>query len=159
MKKVLFLFVVATVVMTSCIRNQKVECDCAACNAKIPTNTAAIITHYINVETTDWNSYNNPSNPEVYTYATFDDDAITKNVIEQGAVLAYVVESQDNLLPYVFPQDLYDGGGNYVTTIMQNYRFDLNEGQITFILEASDKELYWPSNKLQFKVVIFSPNY
>ena len=146
MKKFLLGFI-CIFLLGSCIQNNDSKCDCPS----LPNNTIALTTKYISVYPTDWSEYDQPL--ERYAYATFELDDITKTVIDYGAVMAYFIGATDNPLPYVFPVE------NEVSdTIIHNFRFDLEERAITFILESSDMEIYIPQETLQFKVSIFYPN-
>ena len=146
MKKFLFGFI-SIFLLGSCIQNNDSKCNCP----NLPNNTVALTTKYISVYPTDWSEYDQPL--ERYAYATFELDDITRTVIDYGAVMAYFIGATDNPLPYVFPIE------NEVNdTIIHNFRFDLEERAITFILESSDMEIYIPQETLQFKVSIFYPN-
>lgn len=117
----------------------------------VPSNTVGLTTKYIQVAPTDWQEHF--SDDEAYTYASFELDDITLNVIEEGAVMAYLITATDIPLPYMFPVVTDEND-----TIMQNYRFDIQRRNITFILESSDMKTYFPEDSLQFKVNVFFRN-
>lgn len=146
MKKLLF-GTLCLFLFCSCIQNNDTKCDCP----NVPSNTIALTTKYINVYPSDWEEFDQPL--ERYAYATFELEDITKTVIDYGAVMAYYIGSTDNPLPYIFPVE-----NEMNDTVIHNFRFDLEEQAITFILESSDMEIYIPQDTLDFKVSIFYPN-
>lgn len=147
MKNYLFSFMVV-LLLVSCIETED-NYNTSTCLC--PENTVSLSTRYISVYPSDWKSYNSTS--EHYSYATFDLDDITETVLNYGAVMCYFIAERDNLLPYIFPVKTENSD-----TIMHNYRFDLEQGAISFILESSDTKIYLPQDTLDFKVSIFCPN-
>jgi len=101
---------------------------------------------YIDVLTTHWED----SDIFGYVYATFDAPEITKSVIDNGVVLAYYIDKdgRDNILPYVYPGD--DEGELY----LENIRYDVEQGKITFIIQDSDFLYNRPKVTMKFKVVV-----
>ncbi|MDR1699297.1 MAG: hypothetical protein LBR75_05700 [Prevotellaceae bacterium] len=86
----------------------------------------------------------------VYYYATRRLPAINDNVIYGGVVLCYFIENnRDNLLPYIRPWK----ADNYIYS--ENIRFDIQNGQIRFIVETnnfnSPADIDIP---MEFKVVV-----
>ena len=148
MKKLFFTVSGILLLFCSCIQNNEQQHNCPV---YVPENTVALTTKYISVYPSDWEEFDQPL--ERYSYATFELEDITKTVLDYGAVMAYLIGATDNPLPYVFPLETEAGD-----TIMHNYRFDLEEKAITFILESSDMDIYLPQDTIQFKVSVFSPN-
>lgn len=94
-------------------------------------------------QTIYWNQWqpddiNNPS----YLYVTLDWDAISTDVLNYGTVSAYVYDGdRQNPLPYLYPmgQVTYEDGN--VDYLVENIRFDLEPGKITFIMQDLDGNL------------------
>lgn len=143
-----FLNLFAGLLFVSCIQNSD---NSSNNNAPVlPDNLATLTTKFISVAPDAWEQYDEA---EKYAYATIELDELTKTVLDYGAVMCYLSENindkvRDNPLPYVFPFD---------DSTMHNYRFDLEEGFITFILESSDNVIYLPNSTIEFKVSIFCP--
>lgn len=99
---------------------------------------------YLEVRDNAWETVNNPDEG-CFLYQTFDNvPEITQKVLNNGAVLAYLIESdgeieRENILPYVFPLD---------NGVMKNIRFDYSLGEFTVISEWSDSHLYAGGNCL-----------
>lgn len=93
-------------------------------------------TSYYTVEPKHWVSANNLD----YSYAPFENENITTDVIENGCVLVYLVDSdgRDNPLPYeIFRQD--NSTDNYYSeTFSYDASVENGVGTITFKFEASD---------------------
>ncbi len=145
-----FLTLCVGFLLVSCIQNSDNSGNGNYNPPVLPDNLATLTTKFISVVPESWEQYNGA---EKYAYATIELDEITKTVLDYGAVMCYFSENiddkvRDNPLPYVFPYD---------NTTMHNYRFDLEEGFITFILESSDGAIYLPNNTIEFKVSIFCP--
>lgn len=91
-------------------------------------------TSYYTVTPSQWISNNNLD----YSYAPFENADITPNVIEQGCVMAYLVDAdgRDNPLPYeIFRQD---GTNYYSETFSYDASVENGVGTVTFKFEASD---------------------
>ena len=91
-------------------------------------------------------------------YCTIRNKDITKNVIDDGAVLAYYLDPEfgtDHLLQYSFPVKDLDTGKK----ITQNIRYEVKRGEITFVLEWSDGVAYEipEGADYEFKVCVMSP--
>ncbi|MCQ2066691.1 MAG: hypothetical protein MJY65_03415 [Bacteroidaceae bacterium] len=85
-----------------------------------------------------------------YLYQTIRVPEITEDVIENGAVVVYLVDAdgRDNMLPYMRPyQDVYP-------FVYENIRCDVAKGELTIIIESSDFDVVVPSGDYSFKVVI-----
>ena len=135
MKKLFFTVSGILLLFCSCIQNNEQQHNCPV---YVPENTVALTTKYISVYPSDWKEFDQPL--ERYSYATFELEDITKTVLDYGAVMAYLIGSTDNLLPYIFPLETEAGD-----TIMHNYRFDLEEkyqanrlSLIAFLVHTSD---------------------
>lgn len=86
-----------------------------------------------------WYDWSNGGN---YMYVTFDWDAITNDVLNYGTVDAYVYENGRQCpLPYAYPmgQVSYDDGT--VDYLIEQLRYDLEPGKITFIMQDLDGNL------------------
>ncbi len=145
-----FLSLFVALLMVGCIQNSDNSGNGNNNAPVLPDNLATLTTKYISVYPEDWQVNNAPL--ERYSYATFELEDITKTVIENGAVMTYFIAGQDNPMPYIFPVVNENND-----TVMHNYRYDLEQGYITFILESSDMELYLPQDTTDFKVSIFCP--
>ena len=109
---------------------------------------------YIDVKGSDWLPSNaEEGKPGFYVYQNFIFDEINFDVLENGAVLVYLVDGdgRDNILPYVFPVE-----NEYRELLMQNIRYDVEEGVLTIIIEWQDFRKYI-QNDYKFKVCILSP--
>ncbi|MCR4813074.1 MAG: hypothetical protein K5867_10845 [Bacteroidales bacterium] len=75
-----------------------------------------------------------------YMYASFENSAITPNVIENGCVVAFLVDAdnRDNPLPY--EMFLEDQGNFYSETFSYDVSFENGTGMITFKFAASDQQ-------------------
>ena len=80
-----------------------------------------------------------------YYFCTVRWDELDADVIDYGTVNAYLIQSgKQNLLPLVTPITYYnvdtdnDGIGDSDVTVAENIRFDIEYGQITFIIEDMD---------------------
>ena len=73
--------------------------------------------------------------------------------MDDGAVVAYFVDSKEgvNPLPYAFTVETKS---DY---ILQNIRFNVKKGFITFVIEWDDAEIYDIDYDIKFKVCIFAP--
>lgn len=98
-----------------------------------------------------------------YLYVSYDWDAISSDVLNYGTVAAYVTEYQStiqNQLPYVYPMGWAtypDGSSHY---LVENLRYDIEPGKITFIMQDLDGE--WPQGlentpPLKFRAVATVP--
>lgn len=91
--------------------------------------------------------------PGFYVYQQFRFPEITNSVMEDGAVMVYLCEGDNDVpLPNVFP--LADGR-NVVT---ENMRFEVKKGLITVILEWSDFNFHDNLNDYKFKFCILTPS-
>lgn len=102
-----------------------------------------------------------------YFYCTVDNKDITAEVMDKGAVQAFVYytyNKQENLsawttLPFVYPMEFVetdtDTGTQTVTVVPENLRFEWEEGSVTFIIQ--DLDGYSPSdikNTMSIKVCV-----
>lgn len=81
---------------------------------------------------------------EQYKYVSYDWDAISSDVLNYGTVTAYVKEHQSdrqNQLPFVYPLGwiTYDDGTQL--PLIENLRYDIEPGKITFIMQDLDGDL------------------
>jgi hypothetical protein len=120
-----------------------------ACTVNGPDTYVVAETFYIIVSPVgDWKTRN--SDNDFYIYAEKNLPAITRNVIENGVVMAYYLDDYDNLLPYI---------RSYDTGLFEVIRYDIQEGKITFIIESNDQNLPPPvTSQMEFKVVVLRNN-
>ena len=116
-----------------------------------------INTYYFEVFPNQWKSYGDWGSPGYYCYAEKTLPELSPSVIEEGAVLVYVLfDGYDHQLPYIIPSYDYNYDYGYYSTII---RYDLQAGKIGFIVEDSDFETPLPpygNGSVLFKVVIIS---
>lgn len=135
-KIIIALFIAIPCLMTSCIKEEDVHIH----------NYGIVKTFYIDVYSNHWVDRNDLP----YIYASFSAPEITKEVIENGIVVAYFIDAdeRDNMLPYLLPY--YDNNiGDYY---YENVRFDVSRGEITFIIEDSDFNHANIPSHMSFKV-------
>ncbi|MBR5832254.1 MAG: hypothetical protein IKY79_06525 [Bacteroidales bacterium] len=135
-KIIIALFIAIPCFMTSCIKEEDVHIH----------NYGIVKTFYIDVYSNHWVDRNDLP----YIYASFSAPEITKEVIENGIVVAYFIDAdgRDNMLPYLLPY--YDDNiGDYY---YENVRFDVSRGKITFIIEDSDFNHANIPSHMSFKV-------
>ncbi|MBR4843111.1 MAG: hypothetical protein IK006_08490 [Bacteroidaceae bacterium] len=115
-----------------------------------------MFTDYIEADGKNWLTDGVEGKPGFYVYQTFDFPEINDNVLENGAVLVYMVDSdgRDNILPYVFPVINENS-----RILMQNVRYDVEKGKLTLIIEWEDFRNYAnPQEKFSYKVCILEPD-
>jgi len=107
---------------------------------------------YVDAAGNDWLSSGTEGKPGFYVYQEFLFPEVTDNVMNDGAVLVYLVDAdgRDNVLPYVFPVD------NGQELIMQNIRYDVEKGKVTIVIEWQDFGKYQQVD-YKFKVCILQP--
>ena len=113
-------------------------------------------TYYFDVFPNQWKVNGNFGSPEYYCFEERRLSALTPSVIENGAVLVYVIfGNYTHQLPYIEPSYDYGYDNGYYSKII---RYDLQAGRIGFIVEDSDFETPLPPyrEKVTFKVVIIS---
>ena len=144
MKKVLFLLISALIVCSGCDIHR----------TEVIKPGVDIYTEYITVPNNAWEQSKTPKGEAgCYLFTTVSCKNIDRNVMDNGAVMVYMEDHKegDNPLPYVFPvQD-----GKY--KIMQNIRYNVSKGYITFIIEWDDADIYEIDYNIKFKVCIFAP--
>ena len=127
-------------------------------------NGVQMKTTYHDIEFDNWGDYDN------YKYVSIENANITGNVINNGCVMAFFVDSagRDNPLPYeVFHQlddgTLYSDAFSYDVSYERNNSNEFS-GFVSIILRASDidaasslNEYYRMYEKLTFKVCVFDP--
>ena len=163
MRKVIFVIAAATIVLSSCIK----EGPQGPAGPRGPQGRdgqdgrdgygTQINTYYFDVHPNQWKINGSYGVKGYYCYADISFTALTLSVIENGAILAYMITNEngqeyDNQLPYLLP--FFDGG--YFTRII---RYDLQPNKIGFIVEDADFQTPLPpfgSGTVKFKVVIIS---
>ena len=144
MKKVLFLLFSALFVFSGC----------DIYTTEIVKPGVDIYTEYITVSPDEWvKNTKREGEAGCYLYKTVPCKNIDRNVLDNGAVMAYMIDDKegDNPLPYVFPVETKR------SIILQNIRFNVKKGYITFVVEWDDSEIYELDYKIQFKVCVFVP--
>ncbi len=111
-----------------------------------------MFTDYIDAMGRDWKIDGAEGKPGCYVYQEFKFPEVNKAVLDKGAVLVYLVDAsgRDNILPYVYPVKNESG-----QKLMQNIRFDVDEGMITLVVEWEDFKIY-RLDDFRFKVCILS---
>lgn len=109
-------------------------------------------THYIELKPNYWQETGESGKEGFYQYQPFDFPEIDKTVMEYGAVLVYYIDGdgRDNPMPLVLPYY------NNRTTLIQNLRFDYQQGTLTIISEMSDFQAY-RQKSFKCKVCIIKP--
>ena len=140
----------------------------SSCGDEYPTyttvnNTYEVIrpgvqmfTDYIDAAGDKWQTEGIEGKPGFYVYQSFSFPEINSNVLEKGAVLVYMVDAdgRDNILPYVYPVINENS-----RILMQNTRYDVEEGLLTLIIEWEDFKNYSnPDDTFSFKVCILEPD-
>ena len=121
---------------------------------------AHMTTWYYNVHQNEWiehivlNPDDNTYSTDYY-YAAFRNEDITPDVMINGAVLVYFIDSdgRDNLLPY--ESYLLGGLGPY----QEMLEYQIEEGVITFIIKSTDfliGQTVADLGTMKFKVVVLS---
>ncbi len=146
MKKILFPIVLSAFFLSGCDVYRTYE------TIEVVKQGTDMFVDYIDAAGADWKLSGIEGQPGCYVYQEFRFDEITSDVLNNGAVLVYLVdaENRDNILPYVFPVD------NGKELIMQNIRFDVEKGILTLIIEWQDFKRYI-QDKYKFKVCILQP--
>ena len=146
MKKIVFPIVLSAILFCGCDVYRTYE------TYEVIKQGTDMFVDYIDAYGADWKLSGTEGQPGCYVYQEFRFDEITDNVLNEGAVLVYLVdaEGRDNILPYVCPVD------NQSELIMQNIRFDVEKGILTLIIEWQDFRKYSQDN-YRFKVCILKP--
>ena len=146
MKKILFPVIAASLLMSGCTFHEHYD------TYEVVQQGTDMFVDYIVAKGNDWILSGTEGQPGCYVYQEFQFPEITENVLNNGAVLVYLVDAdgRDNILPYVFPVD------NDYELIMQNIRFDVEKGVLTVIIEWQDFKKYI-QNDYDFKVCILQP--
>ena len=146
MKKILFPIVLSALFLSGCDVYRTYE------TIEVVKQGTDMFVDYIDAAGADWKLSGTEGQPGCYVYQEFRFDEITSDVLNNGAVLVYLVdaENRDNILPYVFPVD------NGQELIMQNIRFDVEKGILTIVIEWQDFRKYTQGD-YDFKVCILQP--
>lgn len=89
-------------------------------------------------------------------YQSFQIKDITQDVINNGAVLVYLVDEKkdrDNMLPFVFPVRV----AGTQDIILQNIRFDVEKGWLSIVIEWADGLDSEVTDDYKFKVCVMAP--
>ncbi len=109
----------------------------------------------IEVQGNEWRESGQKGNPGYYLYREFKFPEITASVVKNGAVLVYLIDGENryNILPYVHPLE-----NDINNLVMQNFRYEVEPGILTLVVEAQDFWDYIPMNSnYKFKVCIIKP--
>lgn len=112
--------------------------------------------HYYTVQPAQW-----LSNADLdYMYASFEDSDITRDVIENGCVIAYFVDADERDNP--MPCEVYRSWDNNGTIVYyaETFTFDVEQGVITFKFQSSDFDNETSISQygnLVFKVCVLIP--
>ena len=102
------------------------------------------------VKPSDWKRNEGVNNPgfENYLYADFDNPDITKDVVENGTVQAYIYTIYNvaqnlgnwNPLPYAYPIEIEktEGGVTTIEIAPEVTRMEYNVGAVTFVIQDLD---------------------
>ena len=128
-------------------------------------NGAQVLARDFTVKPGDWKRNEGENNPgfENYLYAEFENPDITKYVVDNGTVQAFIYTIYDvsknlgswNPLPYVYPIEIKDADTGDILIAPENTRFEYNEGTVTFIIQ--DLDGYDPediTNEMSIKVCV-----
>ena len=112
--------------------------------------------HYYTVQPSQWLSSENID----YLYASFEDSDITRDVVENGCVIAYYVDADERDNP--MPCEIYRSWDNNGTTVYyaETFTFDVEQGIITFKFQTSDFDNETSISQygnLVFKVCVLIP--
>lgn len=97
----------------------------------------------VTIHADDWVTTNTAG----YYFCTVNWGALDADVVDYGVVNAYLIDGgRQNMLPYVYPMDYstYDTDGNLVGApiyVTENLRYDYTYGRITFIMQDFDFNL------------------
>lgn len=121
-------------------------------------NGVQLMTHYYTVQPSQWQSANNVD----YVYASFENVDITANVIENGCVICYFVDSdgRDNPMPYEFYRSYIDDNTGNEIFYAETFSYDVEENSITFKFQASDFDTQTSIaqyGNMSFKVCVLDP--
>ena len=146
MKKIFVPVIAASLLLSGCTFHEHYD------TYEVVQQGTDMFVDYIDAKGQDWKLSGTEGQPGCYVYQEFRFDEITDAVLENGAVLVYLVDAdgRDNILPYVFPVD------NGQELIMQNIRFDVEKGILTIVIEWQDFFKYTQGD-YRFKVCILQP--
>ena len=161
MNKVLYVVAMAAIVLCSCIKEGGPQGPSGPSgppgrDGKDGKDGMQINTYYIGVDVNKWASVGRPGSADYFCFADIQLNALTRSVIDEGAVLVYFIDvvgdqEFDNQLPYIYP---FQDNGLFVRII----RYDLQPGKIGLIVQDSDFRTPMPpfNRKVEIKVVIIS---
>ncbi|MBQ9311289.1 MAG: hypothetical protein IJ222_10590 [Bacteroidales bacterium] len=121
------------------------------CTKEYNTYGSKMLVRDYNVVPAQWqrNMGDNEQDAFNYLYVDLKNEDITQDVVDAGAVQAFVWNIYDsfnnlgawNTLPYVIPIEIIqtDGGGNTTTAIVaENMRFEWEKGKVTLVIQDLD---------------------
>lgn len=110
-----------------------------------------ILTYYMDVKADEWGVED--TGYGYSRYFVFNIKELDYKVIEEGAVLVYMIDkdNKDNPLPYVFPVSNRRGD-----ELMEVIRFNVSRGKVKLIIEWSDGGDY-DGEDMRFKICLLAP--
>ena len=148
------------VAITGCVKEQpqSERSQNVVYNNTTVINGVQMKTHYYTVQPSQWQSMNNLD----YVYAPFENVDINTNVIENGCVICYFVDSdgRDNPMPYEFYRSYTDDNTNEEIFFSETFTYDVEENSITFKFQASDFQTQASIEQygnMSFKVCVLDP--
>lgn len=146
MKKILFVMAAAMLMLAS-----------VSCKKEdpAPITGTQMITSYYTVKPSQWVTNNNID----YYYAAFENADITEDVVENGCVQVFLVDSEnrDQPLPYeIFRTGTNDNGDEVLFS--DNFTYDVEKSIVTFKFQSSDFSTGISLNdygNIVFKVCVF----
>lgn len=110
----------------------------------------SVDTYYMDVRQTDWKGVGTYGQPGFILEAAYDVGFITQDVLENGAVLVYLVDSVlgDMQLPYVLTRRV--GTSDFIEMLS----YQIYNGGIAFMIDASDYLADPYAGTIQFKIVV-----
>ncbi|MDY5968701.1 MAG: hypothetical protein SPJ13_01615 [Bacteroidales bacterium] len=124
---------------------------------------AVVLTTYYNIKPSEWqpqySDNGNGSGTLVYYYAPCGNSNLDAEAFQRGAVTAYLCTDEgDKPLPYtLYNQADTDGDGLFDAYWEDHFSYDIQNGGITFLLQASDFRPDLTMSRLgtlQFKVCV-----
>ena len=152
MKKLILPIIALSMLITSCIGGDVYESP----NTSRDYNNSdfELITTTITVRPNQWVVDGNPGEEGAVLISEWSIRELTQSVLDNGMVQVFYVFESDNgslvehPLPYMLPY--YDTPAN----VIENYRYYLERGKLTLVIEGSDFQCYIPENNLDFVVKI-----
>lgn len=126
-------------------------CGCSYDTYELGTDISVT---YVTADKRDWILEETQVGYDIYQ--SFQVKDITQDVINNGAVLVYMVDEKkdrDNLLPYIFPVVVSDTQ----ELLLQNIRFDVEKGWVSIVIEWEDGLDSDILENYKFKICVLAP--